>query len=202
MKENKRSAVKDIAIGLVALIAVLTIALLFIFAVITIIGRLESEIVAAITAASATIIASVLAIIVSKRYEQKVRIAQEIREQKTPVYEELISVFFRNMFADKLGQKKISDRDIMRTFADVTPKLIIWGSEDVIQAWTAIRYHDWSAAQSADSLRLWNSLLLAVRKDIGNSVDQLKPFDLLRLFVNDIGDQGIVVKKNRLPEEV
>ena len=116
-KENNVTA-KSIVLGIVALIALLSITLSFAYAVYAALRSLESELATAIIAASATVLASVLAIVVSKRYEQKAKLTQEVRDQKIPVYEDLISVFFRTVFAEKVGRERPSEQEIMQAFAD------------------------------------------------------------------------------------
>lgn len=177
---------KQILLGLLALGGIVGISLLFVWAILSLLGSLESELYTAIIAASATILASVLAMIFSKRYEHKTLIKQQIREQKVPVYETLISTFFETIFSDKTGQKQPSEEDVIKKLADLTPKLIVWGSQDVIRSWIDFRNHDWQNAESKKSLVLLDSLLLAIRKDLGNKSKKLDQFDLLKMFVNDL----------------
>jgi membrane protein implicated in regulation of membrane protease activity len=186
--EKRRDTAKDVAIGLIALIVLLAVALLFVlgfvYTVVWLLGRLESQVAAAVAAASATAIASVLAIILSKRFERRAQIAQEIRERKSPAYETLIGTLFKHMFAEKSGRKRPSNSQLTRILSELTPQLIVWGSQDVINAWIKIREHDWATSEDGASFKLWNDLMIAIRKDLGNDTDQLANLELIRLFIN------------------
>lgn len=95
-----------------------------------------------------------------------------------------MGVFFKHMFAKKAGRKQPSNSQLTRTLSELTPQLIVWGSQDVIKAWNRIREYDWATAEDGASFRLWNDLMIAIRKDLGNDTDQLVNLDLIRLFIS------------------
>jgi hypothetical protein len=71
--------------------------------------NIESDITVAIVAASATITASVVSLVISKVMETRAAITQELRAKKIPIYEDLISTAFKFQFAEKLGEKPMSE---------------------------------------------------------------------------------------------
>ncbi|MEL6770264.1 MAG: hypothetical protein AAFP18_04290 [Bacteroidota bacterium] len=181
-RRNKRPTV----VGVLIFVLVAALVLLFAVVVVALLNRLESDLAVPIIAASATILVSVITIVLSKYYEQRVKIEQEIRDEKIPIYEDLIGVFFNYLFAEKTGDRKPTDQEVIKSLASVTPKLVVWASEDVINSWNKMRSQDWSSADSHQALVLWDELLLAIRKDLGNGVDKLEKYGLLKLFVNDL----------------
>ena len=62
--------------------------------------------------------------------------------------------------------------------------LITWGSSDVIQKYLSFRNFN-TKVNSTGILLIVNELLLAIRKDLGNSNFTLKKGDLLKIFIND-----------------
>ncbi len=184
--KSSNTGFRVIAVGVVALLGVAAVVLILVSGAVWHLNMLESQVAAAISAASATAITSVIALLISKRYERRAQIAQDIRTRKTTVYEELISVLFTALYADKMGRKGKKENDILKAMVTITPKMIVWGSQEVIQAWNAMRSHDLENATHDESMILWNQLMIAIRKDLGNEVDKLQNLDLLRLFINDL----------------
>ena len=133
----------------------------FIAALIDKLNSVNSDIGKAIIAGAATIIVTVLSLVAGKIWEQKIKIRQDIRDKKIPVYEQ----------------------QMIKAFSTFTEKLIIWGDPLVIKAWSEFRLN----ADPKQFLIKWQSFLMALRKDIGNSNANLEGGDLMRLFINDYG---------------
>lgn len=169
-----------IIIGLLALIAYL-----FIKSILRLLIGIESDVVTAIVAASATILVSVFSLIVSKYLENKTRIKQEIRQKKIPVYEKQIDTFFNAMFSSKNSGKQFHDKQLQKEFVEFTKKLIIWGSEEVILEWYEFRKADWGKMEPEQMLAQFESLLTSIRKDVGNESSSLPPGVIVSLFIND-----------------
>jgi hypothetical protein len=132
MKQNQQSSL-EIIVGLVIL-SFLCFVTYFIFKNISdTLTVLDPRITAAMFAASATVIVSVISVLVSKFIDQKVRISQEIRDKKIPVYEELIEGIFKMLRAIKKGEQSPENEieDFMFSFAQ---QAIVWGSDSVLEA--------------------------------------------------------------------
>ncbi len=154
-------------------------------------SNLKSELAVAIIAASASVMVSIVSLVVSKALDRRAALLQELRAKKTPIYEQFISTLYKVVFASNLG-KEISQEELIEFFADFTEKLTIWGSDDVIKAWRAFRLSLPESApisereSSAETLFQYESLLFAIRKDLGHKNQGFKKGTLLGLFVNDI----------------
>lgn len=171
-------------------ISLLTVAALgaglywFIAALIEKLASVSSDVSKAVIAGGAAVIGSVLTLVAGKLWEQRIKIRQELRAKKIPIYEQQVETLFDAMFAAKLGKPGQSQKKLEVAFVEFTEKLLIWGSSDVISSWQAFRAHDWEN-QPKSEFGLLEDFILTLRKDIGNENSKLKEGDLLRLFITD-----------------
>ena len=150
---------------------------------------LENQIAAAVVTVSATALISIGCLILSKQYEHKRDIRKEHNSKKVPVYEELISFMFKVFFAQKAGEKPPSEQEIIKFFAESTPKLVVWGDESVIKSFCLLRDKSVnidSGKSAPVTMFLFENLLLAMRKDLGHKDKKIQKGDLLILFITDI----------------
>ena len=184
---DQNSTLREVLVGLLVLAVVLAMGYTFFAGLVYLIQQMESQIAAAIVAASLSAIASVLAVIISKYFERRSRIKQEIRDKKTPVYENLIGAMFEFVFSQTADNREsLNEDELADIFQEMTPKLVVWGSQDVIRAWIHFREYEWESAKGLEILEPWESLMTAIRNDMGNKSDKLKNKELLRLFIKDI----------------
>jgi hypothetical protein len=71
--------------------------------VITQIRSLDSEVAAAVITASATVVVSVILVVLGRYFEKKRELEAQAREKKIPLYEEFIDFWFRVLYAKKMG---------------------------------------------------------------------------------------------------
>lgn len=154
-------------------------------------GSIDSDLGKAIVTGGVTVSIAVISLVIGKLWEQKVKIQQDIREKKIPVYEKQIATFFSVLFAEKHGEKKLTENELGKAFQDFTEKLIIWGSPEVIQTWLAFKLHDWQNSDSTEGFLKVEALLKAIRKDLGNSNSNLAVGDMMKLFVNDFNIEAL-----------
>lgn len=143
---------------------------------------------AGVIAASATVIVSVMSVLVAKRLEYRALLQKEHREKKTPFYEEMVKFIFRIAFAEKLGLEPITEEQMMKQMASFTENLIIWGSDDVVNAWVSFRTKSVEGFGNSPHGILFEieNLLFAIRKDLGHANKGLSKGKILGTFVNDI----------------
>lgn len=127
---------------------------------------------------------SILALVISKAWETRAHIQQDLRTKKPPVYEKIVKTLFRVVFAEKIGEKRPDERELVRFFAEATEQLTIWGSDQLVGAFSEFRSGAISDPQ--ETIFAFERLLLAIRKDLGHNNQNLGRGDILRLFVNDI----------------
>lgn len=185
MKES--TLFKDVLIGLFVIAAIGFGLYWFASALIDKIAGIEGDLGKTLVTSSVTILLAVISLVVGKLWEQRLKIRDDIRARKIPVYEKQIETFFSVIMAEKIKGKKINERELAKAFTEFSEKLIVWGSSDVIQAWVKFRTTKFEGAQG---LRIMQDLFLAIRKDLGNDTSKLKDGELLRLFVNDLDESG------------
>lgn len=140
---------------------------------------------AALVAAMATVLVSVLGVVLARYFERRRQIEVEIRERKVPMYKDMVQGLLD-------GLLKSEDGDTARfeaVIADLTPQLVTWASDDVIKAW--IHFKRRAAEAEADPISAmfgFEHVLRAVRADLGHKSGNLAKGDLLGLFVNDIDE--------------
>ena len=162
-------------------------------------NSVDSDLGKALVTGGATVSIAVVSLVFGKLWEQKVKIQQDIREKKIPVYEKQIAIFFSILFAGKYGEQKPTENELGKAFQDFTEKLIIWGGAEVIQAWLAFRLHDWQNSKTVEGFLKVEALLKAIRKDLGNSNSNLAVGDITKLFINDFNIE--VLNKESLYQE-
>jgi hypothetical protein len=169
---NNQSVVGGI-VGL-ALIGGLTIALL-------------SQIQKAPWPAVAALCALLTAIVTVYR-DIHLQIRTEQKEKKVEVYEQLIGFFFSLLFAVHLKKQPPNESEINEFLIQVTPQLILWGSDDVLLSFQRFREMGSNVKAEGDPLTLMNNfeeMLLKIRKDLGHSNQSLTQGSILKIFIND-----------------
>lgn len=151
------------------------------------IDKVDSNIVVALIAGTITI----LGYFITRYLERKKQIEQEIRKQKLPIYEEFLDFIFKFMVGNR--KNNISEQDLEQFMFNFNKKSIIWLSDESLKA-----YVNWRTALNRISgnekndkgtltqLIEFEKLLLAFRKDIGHSNQNLNSGDILSVFINDI----------------
>jgi hypothetical protein len=148
-------------------------------------GDVHSELAVAIVTGSLALSATVISLILTKYFEVRESIRQEHRTKKIPVYEELIGLFFRVLFSEKIHKKAINPEELMADFVSLTQKLIVWGSDDVIREWGQFRSVT-SPRTNEEIMAIQEKIFLAIRQDLGHRNKKLPKGALMRLFINDV----------------
>ena len=190
-KPLKQSNWKQIVLGLF-LLAVC--AALLVFLVQTMwkgFVALSPEIATAIIAGSATVLVSVVSLIISRHWERRREIEQEHRKQKLPIYQEFMMFWFKIIMSQKSGMADVSEKEIIQFMGSLTQKLMVWGSDKVLKQYSAFRRKFASLAEQREShvfeaMLVFEKLLYAIRSDVGHKNKGLGPGDLLALFITDI----------------
>lgn len=159
--------------------------------IISIFLSINAQLAAGIIAASATVVVSVVTIVLSKRQEQKILIANQLREKKIPIYENIIEFIFSITFAQKLGKEQPSEEEVIAFFAKTTKDLVVWGSHDVVVAFRVFKEGLSLSASIGDTssmLSVVEDFLIELRKDLGHPVKKFKRGDILKIYINDFDD--------------
>lgn len=182
------------------IIGLIAIAVTFAVAMIV----LENDIAVAIVTAGATVFVSVFSAVWAKNSEKTQTIEQQIREKKTPIYEKFIGVAFDIIWSrgNELPQEqnapsrrrqqgestRVTTPNPVERLQELTPNLIIWGTDEVIASWVEFR----KAAVNPNKdnpmeiMLVFEAFMSAIRKDLGHKDDLLEEGDLLAIFINDV----------------
>lgn len=151
---------------------------------------LNPNVAAAIIAGSVTVLVSTASVVIAKHLENRALIFKEHHEKKIPVYESLISFLYKVLFSSKIGDAP-TETEMIKFFAGFTDKITVWGSDEVLKAFSdfrrqAVRNAESNSPDPSGVMFLYEDLLLAVRRDLGHKNKGLQRGDVLALFVNDI----------------
>jgi hypothetical protein len=153
-------------------------------------AALNSTTAAAVITASATVLFSVLSLIVSKRWEQRLAIAEAQREHKRGVYQEFMRFWFQVLSAPMLDEQPPDEKEIQRFSVDFNQQLILWGSDDLLSEYNRFRAVGAVLGEEGGPpiMFAFEGLLYAIRRDLGHPNKGLGRGDLLRVFINDLDD--------------
>jgi hypothetical protein len=143
----------------------------------------DPQVGAAIAGAAVTIVVSIVAIVWGRGLERRATALKELREKRGPVYEDLLKFLFRVLTAARQS-KSMSPKEVEASLTDFTQRLLVWGSDSVVAAWSRFRQN--TSGDAREILPLVESLIATIRLDLGHLNENLGPGDLLSLFVVDV----------------
>jgi hypothetical protein len=125
---------------------------------------------------------AVMLAVFQRRWEKKQELERLHRDEMAPIYED---------FIDRLKDlEKIKDEaEIEELFKNLTTKLLVHGSSSVIKAWIAWRQS--GPQKNPEDLSMivsYESLLRAIRVDLGHDDASLKTGELLQVYVTDLAE--------------
>ena len=126
------------------------------------------------------------------RVEELRATEERLREERGKIYGQILDPYIR-LFADLKGQgptqamKMITSYEYRKTAFDLN----LFGSDEVVRAYNALMKHTYEAESTGEQkpkemMRLWGSLLLEIRRSLGNRKTKLDEFDMLRAMIKDI----------------
>ena len=126
------------------------------------------------------------------RVEELRATEEKLREERRKIYSQLLDPYV-GLFADLKKQdtealiKKITSYEYRKTAFDLN----LFGSDEVVRAYNVLMQYSFQgeAAMKQDPkelMRLWGSLLLAIRRSLGNKRTKLQELDMLRAMIRDI----------------
>jgi len=152
------------------------------------IDSIDANILIALIAGTVTI----TGYFITRYFEKKKIIEQQIREQKIPVYEEFIEFFFK-LFRNTKEKAEIDTNERNDFMWRMNKKSILWLSDKTFKSYVtwknmSIKFADTevkSEAENIKMLQLFEQLLLDFREDIGHKNKNIQKGDLFSLFITD-----------------
>lgn len=145
---------------------------------------LNENVSAAIIAACTTFLVSVVTVVYTQQKTKSREIDNSHRPQKMEIYKRFMDKAVVGILRSSKEQKLESpefQKELEDIFYKFTGDVIVWGSPDVIKAYSAFRT---TGADTQIVVRL-DDLMQAMRKDLGNSNSGLARGDLIKLFITD-----------------
>lgn len=154
---------------------------------------LDKQVAAGIIAASATVIVSVVTVVIGKHLEKKKEIEHQLRIQKTEIYER----FMEKMFKIMAAKGNYPEKEMTKFLEEFSRKLILWGGRKVIATYCTFRNIGTQNSETSDQriLLYFEKVLFSIRRDLGHSNRGLNSGNLLTLFINDPTEVKEIVSK-------
>ena len=161
----------QVLLGL-SIIAIFVTAVVFgLYYVWTELKSVDAKLAVGLVAGFATVIVSVITVVVGKRYDRKLEIEARFRELKVEIYSEFLSEIFAQFKSIAIGADEAESTEKLANFIEKwNSKVILWGGSDVLISYIKWLSHIRINSHSVDSFLLMGDFLLSLRKDLGLSV--------------------------------
>ena len=129
-------------------------------------------------------IVTIFVVFLGRNFERQKRNEDKIREKKIAIYEKFVTetiYFMCNNAKSTETQKTKNLEKLEKMYEQFHRDLLFWGSDTIIKS-----YNEWRFGLTKDgaTLRGFEKLLYAFRKDVGHCNKNLKEFDLFKLLLN------------------
>ncbi len=167
------------------------IGVLFVSAIIKLFDNYSTIAVALITGFLAFI-----TVPVGKFLENRYSIKNKIREERQEVYIDFLNWLIRNVLNNEITNNK----NVIKELKENQNKMVIYASDNVLKAWADFRNSVLNSEKNKDGMNseeatrfyLINeapkieNLIMAIRKELGYKNKNIKQYDILKLYINDI----------------
>jgi hypothetical protein len=146
---------------------------------------LPTDNMAAVVGIAGVLLVPIITYFTSRSLERRRSLEDGIRAHKTKLYDDLMKGLMRMLNLQKAAA--MSEPEMLEFFAQITPGLITYGSNDVLRAWNNFRRISAVPGVEAKAILVsFEGLLTAMRKDLGHAVVFVQRGQLLGAFVTDI----------------
>lgn len=136
---------------------------------------------------------------VGKYFENRYTIKNQIRQERQDVYIEFLNWLIKNLLNNEIS----NNRNIVKELKENQNKIVIYASDKVLKAWLDIkemalnsdRNKQGLSKEEATRYYLENEapkieiLILAIRKELGYKNKDIKKYDILKLYINDLNEK-------------
>lgn len=127
-----------------------------------------------------------------REWERRYDAEQRISESKIKTYTKLVTLLLKALKPDSVPGRRASDRELIKGMSDAQRDLFMYGSDDVLQKFSALLQKTYRDPEGNDHVSvimgLFAELLVALRKDLGNSESEFSETDLLRMLITDFDE--------------
>jgi hypothetical protein len=136
----------------------------------------DGSLLIAVTAASVSLLSAVLTNVYGKIQERKLKIEEDLRKNRTPIYDRIMSFLVATFSAGSTSQE-----DQLKFWKEITPQITMWGSDELFAQWSNFKYEltKYSTAPGGEAespermahvvevSREIEKVFLLIRKDLG-----------------------------------
>jgi len=170
----------------------LTLLGLLIWGLYKVINGGELTVIGTVTAAIITLLGGIISISLLRWKEKKLQLDSVQQKKKAEVYTGLLSIFHSDIMNNTPKERDLylKSKEFKSELSKISEMLMLWASPEVIRAfgkWRSISLN--KAEEKKDMLMqliTYEDYLKAIRVDLGLSNSNLKPTNILNLFINDI----------------
>lgn len=128
-----------------------------------------------------------------KSYLEKLRLTEEkLHKERRKIYMDILDPYIKIFSGIDGSGVSLAMKDILSySYRKTAFEFNLFGSDEVVTAFhrilkEAYKQESGIAIPPQDMIRLWGSLLLEIRKSLGNKKTKLKDYDMLRSIIKDI----------------
>lgn len=132
---------------------------------------------------------SIITVVIQDRITKLRTVQEKLRDDRLKVYIDLLSPFVL-MFTKGIDQQEVLKNLLSPEYRKTSFELALLGSDDVVKAYGNLMQYSFRLEnQEIDKnmlIKLYATLLLRIRKDLGNKYTQLNEKDMLAYLIKDI----------------
>jgi hypothetical protein len=132
---------------------------------------------------------SIITVIIQDRITKLRTVQEKLRDDRRKVYIDLLFPFVL-MFTKGIDQQEVLKNLLSPEYRKTSFELALLGSDDVVKAYGNLMQYSFRLEnQEIDKnmlIKLYATLLLRIRKDLGNKYTQLNEKDMLAYLIKDI----------------
>lgn len=135
---------------------------------------------------------------VGKYFENRYTIKNQIREERQKIYIEFLDWLINNVLYDEITDNK----NVVEELREKQKYMTIYASDNVLKAWSDFKISAMYSEKNKKGLTKTQStkyylekeapkieaLILAIRKELGYKNKNIKQYDILKLYINDINE--------------
>ncbi len=173
-------------VGLVAMVGVCFGSFLAVRGLLHWVASLKKEQAVAAVGIFGLVITPLVSYVTTRAIENRKLSGQAALDHKIGVYEQFVQIIIS---AVGLGDaEKISEDQIQARLSELAPSMMIYASNQVLKEWRTFRNISGDTNDGRASLFQMESVIRAMRKDLGHGSLTSMKGDILAVFVNDIED--------------
>ncbi len=146
-------------------------------------SSLDSDVSVAIIVGSATVLASTLAVVISRYFQAKREQDIAHRDKKIELYDEFLIKLFEIFQGDE--KNKSNPDDLVPFLREIQRKLILWSGPKTIKAYAAWHKVLTTGPARAEQMIKMIDFFLALRKDLGHSNSGIERSHMVRFLIRN-----------------